>query len=357
MSKNLTQVQLAARVSVSAAAVSQIEGGKRKPGETLLSAFGEVLGFHPRFFLENSPIQQLSVSDVNFRHRASTSEALKLQVSAKATLFTSVARYLDERLGFPEFNVPVKDVTDSGTNDGIEEIAIHCRNHWGLGIDNPITNMVRVAEHAGVITTDMEEAKEVDAFSGIDCSFGIIVLNSSVKSSSRTRFDIGHELGHLVMHRRLMTGSRALEREANRFAAAFLMPKDGFLRDFQIERCFDWTHLFELKKRWKTSVASIVFRARELKMIGAVEFRRLFQKMSAKGWRSQPEPYEPPPEPPELFKNAVQKLAESRGLGLADVAAQLGFSVEKMHEVSGLPVQSPLSKKVTRIDDFRRLAK
>ena len=356
MSKNLTQTKLAARVSVSAAAVSQIEAGKRKPGETLLSAFGEVLGFHPCFFLDESPIQQLKVSEVNFRHRARTSEGLKLQVSAKAALFTAVACFLDERLSFPEFNVPAKGVADSDNCDGIEDIAIHCRNHWALGIDNPITNMVRVAEHAGVITTEMEEAKEVDAFSGMDRSFGIIVLNSSVKSSSRTRFDIAHELGHIVMHRHVMTGSRELEREANRFAAAFLMPPEGFLRDFQIRRCFDWTHLFELKKRWKTSVASIVFRARELGMIGAVEFRRLFQNMSAKGWRSKPEPHEPPPEPPELFRNAVQRLAESRGIGLADVAAQLGFTIEKMNEVSGLPVRSPLSKKVTRLEDFRRLA-
>ena len=353
---NLTQAELAKEVTASTTLISLIERGKKKPGEILLHALGEVLGFHPSFFLDKSPKPQLDTEIVNFRHRASTSKTLRVKVAAKATLFAWVAQYLDELLDFPEFDVPEMPIGDTGD---FERIANLARTHWGLGGDTPITNMVRVAENSGVIVTEMEEAKKVDAFSSMASRFGIIVLNTSIGSSSRSRFDIAHELAHLIMHRDVITGSRKLEKEADRFAAAFLLPKEGFILEFRMMRAVDWPHLFELKRRWKTSVAAIVHRSFDLGLIGAVEYRRRFQYLSARGWRSGIEPDEPPSESPELFENAIRRLAEKYGLNLFDAANTLGFGSKKMKEISRMPVPSPVrsGEKVTYLTTSRRFGR
>ncbi len=69
------------------------------------------------------------------------------------------------------------------------------------------------------------------------------------KAWSRTRFDAAHELGHLVMHVDANPGSIDLESEANRFAAAFLLPKETFARE--CPNWLDWKLLRELKTRWQ----------------------------------------------------------------------------------------------------------
>jgi Zn-dependent peptidase ImmA (M78 family) len=69
-----------------------------------------------------------------------------------------------------------------------------------------------------------------------------IWVNAGV-APQRQRFTIGHELGHLVLHRGTMefrdhitmTGVDPKEREANRYAAELLMP-ESFIRAFSMGR-------------------------------------------------------------------------------------------------------------------------
>jgi len=53
---------------------------------------------------------------------------------------------------------------------------------------------------------------------------------NTLKQSERGRFDAGHELGHLVLHQHgSPNGGQEIERAANDFAAAFLMPRSSVL--------------------------------------------------------------------------------------------------------------------------------
>ena len=53
---------------------------------------------------------------------------------------------------------------------------------------------------------------------------------STAKGGERGRFDAAHELGHLVLHGEYQELNRpAAEQEANRLAAAFLMPRSSVL--------------------------------------------------------------------------------------------------------------------------------
>jgi len=91
----------------------------------------------------------------------------------------------------------------------------------------------------------------------------------------RDRFTIAHELGHYVLHylyptkvggkdiRRLIAqryGSGEVEKEANWFAAAFLMPREEYARKY---REFDGDHL-DLSDHFRVSAQASSIRAKVL---------------------------------------------------------------------------------------------
>lgn len=76
----------------------------------------------------------------------------------------------------------------------------------------------------------------------------------------------------------------------------------------------NWDHVWDLKRRWKVSAQAILYRALDLHLIDAVEFRRAYKSMSARR-EIRNEPYEPPEETPELFRKAIQTLWQRKKIG------------------------------------------
>jgi Zn-dependent peptidase ImmA (M78 family) len=224
--------------------------------------------------------------------------------------------------------------------------------HWNLSLDRPIVQVGRVLERAGVIIIPhLSESQKVDAFSRCGPT-AIIVLNQSTQSTSRWNFDIGHECGHLVMHPGIHTGSPETEMAADRFASAFLMPREAFGRDFRTVRSFSWTHVFALKRRWRASAAAIVRRAYDLGLLGAVDYRKAYKHMSWKKWPTNGEPEEPSFQEPELLATALGSLGSKVEMSLETLRKDLHFTAETFREVTG--VQIPLESKRTPPIPFAR---
>ena|SRR5438876_2937448 len=139
------------------------------------------------------------------------------------------------------------------------------------------------------------------------------------------------------MHADVVPGSKELERQADAFASAFLLPRSSFLGE--IPRRLNFDHLRELKRRWKVSLASLVYRAHELGVYSAATTRRAFMIMNRFGIRVV-EPDEPPAEPPNLLKDATRAvldgpdgdLARDLRLALRDVQALIHG--KEVHHVS-----------------------
>jgi Zn-dependent peptidase ImmA (M78 family) len=200
---------------------------------------------------------------------------------------------------------------------------------------------------------------KLDAFSrrGQNGGMSFVVLNPAKDSSSRTRFDMAHELGHLVLdHGPTTLPYDEKEKRADRFAAAFLLPQTGFRREFRARHLTaDLTHLFALKQRWRVSAQAILYRALDLRIIDAVQFRRAYKIMSARRW-VRDEPLEPPMESPELFQKAMQTLWQRKKIGVDRVASDLHWTVQMFEEVTGL--RSPgldESDNVVSLSERRRL--
>jgi Zn-dependent peptidase ImmA (M78 family) len=251
---------------------------------------------------------------------------------------------------FPNLDVP--HIPARSTSD-VEKAAEECRKHWKITLDSPIRSVGRLLERSGVfVVNHLVKSAKIDAFSRYGKT-SVIFLNRSVPSPSRWHFDIAHECGHLVLHRDIPTGTIETESEADRFASALLMPKAAFSREFSLA-AFSWAHVFELKRRWQTSAASIVHRAYDLGLISAVDYRRGFQYLSAKGW-NKAEPQEPEFQEPELLSTALDALGNKVELTLQELCADLKFKPETFREVTNVAVPAPKSKP-TDVIQFKQFA-
>lgn len=335
---SISQADLAGRLSVTGAFISQVESGVKQPSELMLQAFCDALGFDQGFFFE--PLtDEFRDEECHFRKRATTPAGVRNRMLAHGTLFGRVVSFLDEELELPAPSVP--EVRTS-TPEEIELAAERCRMVWDLGRDVPIVNMMRVLENAGVVVTKFyADTEKVDAFSRHG-SRPVVVLTTDKDSASRWVFDMAHEGGHLVMHTGMETGTPEREAEADRFASAFLLPRAGFVREFPRSARLDWTALFAMKRRWRVSVAAIVRRAFDLRMIDAEQYQRAYKYIYARGWhRGEPEEFER--DLPELVVESFAALEEATGYTPPVVAQKLHMRPATFEQVTGIEVQTPAS--------------
>lgn len=354
----MTLTELAALASVSHATIHHLEAGARKPGAGLDAALAEALGFEAGFFYRPLP-DEFREEECQFRGRAMPA-SLRTRVLAHGTLFGAFVADLDRRVKLPPVAVPEMRVTDK---ESIERAAEELRRRLGIGLDTPATNMCRVLEGWGVVVTRFEgsteksDAMRVDAFSRHG-KRPVVVLNTDKGSSSRARWDEGHELGHLVMHPGLEAGNPEQEAQADQFASAFLLPRVGFLREFPAQQRLSWEMVWGLKRRWKTSAAAIIRRAYDFGRIDALEYRRAWKHYMYRGWH-RGELFEPAEELPEIVPQALEFLEKKKGVSTLDLAQSLGWRAHTFERVVGVAARSlpPAPKdsgKLLSIDRARR---
>lgn len=317
----LSQAELGARVAVTHASISQVENGIRQPSDVVVERLSETLGFAPSFFFKRL-VGEFREEECHFRRRKTTPVGVRNRVLSAGTLFSELLSLLDASVRLPTYSVPTFRAT---TADEIENAAEKVRQQWGLGLNAPIKNVARALERAGIVIARFEaSAGKVDAFSR-DGSRGIIVLNTDKGSTSRARHDKTHEAGHLVLHAGLCH-SEEQESQADRFASAFLMPRHAFSAEFprfgagrvRLEA------LIPLKERWKSSLAAMIRRAHDLRLLSAAQYEASFKQYYARGLH-RGEPAEPADEPPELIRLAFKVLDEQR-VSRTDVLQRLGWT-------------------------------
>ena len=341
------------------ATLSKYEAGKRvTPSDDLVDALAQVLDFDRDFFF--TPLtDEFADTECSFRRRTVTTERMKKRALAQGTLFAELVRFLANRVTLPTYRIP--SIPTASVRD-TEKTAERCRVELGLPLDAPIGNMCRVLEPAGVAVTYLDaKTEQIDAF----CRRGatsVVVLNAVKGSTSRTRFDAAHELGHLVMHGDITSRSRdEVEREADSFASAFLLPRAPLTRALYGRTRVDWPHFIELKRTWRVSLAAIVRRAFDLGLIDAVRYRQLNVSLHARGWH-RGEPDEPPAERPELIPLALRTLQTVTGESGANICAQLHWRQPLFESLTGVrfaelqgdePNQTVTKTSIVSLDDFR----
>lgn len=326
-----TQKKLADSVNKTSSAISQFENGKAKPDAITLAQIALALGFPVAFFAQQTRSPRLEASACHFRSLRSASETDKRRILAHGSLLCELFNCIENYIELPQEEVsPLK--TDVHTAEEIEKCAEDVRAAWKLGL-GPIPDITRLLESKGVIISFLSgHSKKMDAFSAWLGSRPYIFLSTEKDSCTRLRFNAAHELGHLIIHRHASPGDKEQETQAHRFASAFLVPRTPFLAE--CPRWLNWEHFYELKRRWKVSVAALVRRAYELDCITAASYERAYIHLNKTGEKLR-EKFEPPMEKPILLECSLSALSDE-DVPAPKLASLLGWNQDKLEKIKSI---------------------
>ena len=205
------------------------------------------------------------------------------QATAIGTLGVYLADWIDDRFNLPEPSIPQYDHVEP------EVAAMAVRAQWALG-EVPIRNITHLLEkHGGRIFALSVDTQNVDAFSFWHRETPLIFLNTGT-SAERSRMDVAHELGHLVLHGKGGSQrSRSAEQEAQQFGSTFLMPRGSVLGRMKVGATLK--QVVREKQYWKVSAANLTYRLRQLKMLTQYQYTSTFIELSSRGYRvNEPNP-------------------------------------------------------------------
>ncbi|MBB4967476.1 helix-turn-helix domain-containing protein [Saccharothrix violaceirubra] len=308
----LRKSDLAALIEKSPTAVGGWESGAKRPTAATVAQLALSLAVEPGFFaIRPDDIAALSTTP-HFRSLRSTSQLARDQAYAYGQLAVDIAGSLERHVEFPEPNVPNFPVTvTSPDDDGPERAARLVREQWGME-DGPAGHLVRLLENHGLLVVfSPPQAATVDAYSFDSRLRPVVILNPIKRDYYRQRFDVAHELGHLVMHGDAEPGGRAVEDQAHRFAAELLMPAEQIRDHLPMSMGGNaWRSLARLKEQWGVSIQALLYRARWLGRLSDVSYRNAMTTISTRGWRRDEPGLITVIEQPSLLPRAVELLAQ-----------------------------------------------
>lgn len=342
VSRGLSMVELSELVSVSKQAISQYEMGKNAPSKAILNQIANTLKYPISFFYKPFPVNESANSAVFFRSKKTTKMKAINAAKEKIEIFREINDYLTEYVDFPKLNLPKVTYEEEGIepidNETIEQYARILREHWGLG-NGPIDNLINIVQKNGIMVSKMQlRLNKLDAFSVWFDSKPFIFLSSDKDTNVRIRFDIAHELGHLLMHADYFTDEdlknnaihEKIEDEANRFAGAFLLPKEKFSKDV-FSTSID--HFIQMKAKWKASMGCMIYRCETLGILSSNQIKYLKDQMTTRVyWRKEPLDSEMPVEKPFAHKQAISLLLDNNIITVGQLIEDTGCSADELEQ-------------------------
>ena len=344
LAQRLNQSELAAAINVSRQAISAFEQGEKSPEAETLARIANVLNQPLAFFGTEDPPVFGDSSTRFYRAFGPDTKRRNLMCEVLGKWFVHTTKYFDGLVNLPNVDVPSGmpfSVNGRYSDEEIEFAAEECRRQWGLGL-GPISNVVGLLENKGVSVCRYEVSEErIEAFSFWNGSRPFLFLASDKDSAARARFDAAHELGHFVLHRWIGPEEledpkvlKQIEREANRFAGAFLLPQKSFTNEVYTTRL---DAFIELKRRWKVAIQAMVYRCKDLEIFDEYQITNLYIQISRRKWKTK-EPLDDvlPLEHPRLLKRAAELVVDG-GKKMADeIHAELGVSSSFIEAFCGL---------------------
>lgn len=345
--RGLTKTALANMVGISLNAISDLEKGKSLPKPNTLEELARVTAFSESFFTrdvlpaQSGPVFWRKQASEPMRSQSKTGQRIEWAAEA----FLSLSEYLE----FPELaltsiaNWP--EHWSQITDEDIETLAEACRDAWGIG-NHPIPDMCLAVENIGipVLAFDIENDKQSGYSRWMDAiERPIIGVNTLESSCARMRFNLAHELAHMLMHRHSVTETEVkntktyplIEKQAHRFAGALLFPRDSFLRSVQYPSLEEFA---AHKQEWGISILAQIARAKNLGVCDTEWATALTIRASKKGYRGkrgEPFDHDTPLEKPRMLRRAVDLLEETSELLLANVRNSLALNRPEELELFG----------------------
>ena len=302
---------------ITRAGLSKYENEKSTPRQSFLMTLGQVLNVKPSYFITEPSV---SVQWVAFRKQSRLSKSRQSQIKAFAAQRVERHLWLEETLcpsERPAF--PARRAVSSV--DDAEQAAGALREKWNLG-EGPIDSLTKLIEdRGGVVVNLVQVTTQFDGLSGwANEDVPVVVVNANVPDD-RLRFDLGHELGHLLMECGDVDDKEE-ETYAHRFASALLVPACVIRRELGPKRRRIAVREFAiLKRKYGLSMQCLIRSALDAEIIEPSQYRKLCIDFSSFGWRKkEPVEFRGDESPSRMLQMTLRALSE--GIISADRAEQ-----------------------------------
>ena len=321
--RGLTAKALAERAEVSVDTIKRLEKGRNDPEPQTVEKLARALGYPEEFFF-GAKVEAVDAGAVSFRSFSKMTAKERDASLGAGSVGLLLSCWVEERFGLPE-----PQLIDLSYESDPEVAAAHIRQYWSLG-QQPITDLLALLETKGIRLFSLtENTASVNAFSFWRGGKPFMFLNN-FKTAESSRFDAAHELAHLVMH---MHGDpkkgRNVEREANTFASAFLMPAEDVKA--RVPRRITTDVVIRAKARWRVSAMAMAYRLHQLNRLSEWQYKSICIDLTKRGYRTG-EPSGMSREKSKVWRQVLTMLWKER-VTKADIADELGLPLD---EVEGL---------------------
>lgn len=294
----LTQHELADQVDgLTQSQLSRVERGQHQPDELIVEAIAATTSVLPSL-LERAPAVSFD-RPFHYRARKAASQAERAESLRWVEL---VLEHAEVMFGLCA-PIPMELQPLPGADP--ETAAATFRRVLRLTAHQPVPYLVLALERLGVRVLGLPiGGRRHDAFSSWSEGRPLVAVLANAPGD-RLRFSIAHEVGHLILHSAHDTLGETEEREADRFAAELLLPRDA--ARLLMTRNVTLTQLRAHKVEWGVSLRVLIRQARNAGLIDQDRYTSLFRQISARGW-NQNEPGHVPIERPRGFRKLVEVL-------------------------------------------------
>lgn len=326
-SRGINQSELASKIGFAPAFMSKLERNEAPISEDHLTTISNITHYPIAFFYQEGDIAPESIA---YRKRETVAQKVLTVVNARVNIVRLHVKILTEALGVSMPVIPTVQVNELTTP---AKIAQEIRKAWDIrkGI---VENVVDIVEGNGIAVRVVDFGTErVDSRTVLtDNKYPVIVLNK-ILLGDRQRFSLAYQLGHLVMHTyKAVDWAVDVSHEANLFAAEFLMPEKEMREEFKDGVTL--ALLAELKRKWKVSMISLLYRADDLGFLTDNQKRYLLQQFNErKIRRREPVELDAPIEQPKLFRQWIAELKRKKKLDAAGMAAELHLHTDEFIEL------------------------
>jgi Zn-dependent peptidase ImmA (M78 family)/DNA-binding XRE family transcriptional regulator len=346
--KRFSQSALAEAAGLSLPAIKNLELAKNEPRMRTVQAIAKALNVRlEELFL---PVRELKTVRFRSARRMQNRENILAGVARWLDDFNYLEKALDERIPFK-----LKQVRAQCSRDRVIDAAELCRKKLRLKSGEPIHDICGLLESAGVKVLSIPMAS--DSFFGLsvgeeDGGPAVVVNVWERISVERRIFSAAHELGHLMLHPDAYDVVRTVEdkkgeQEADLFAGHFLMPDEGFRKEWNESAGLHWVdRTFKVKRIFRVSYKTVLFRLIEHKVADNsvwMRFQQAYQQKFNRKLRFKEEPIAFDSAEPfgmqrfdfcdDRFSRLIRDAVEKDKISLSRGAEMFGIGIEKMHDL------------------------
>jgi Zn-dependent peptidase ImmA (M78 family)/transcriptional regulator with XRE-family HTH domain len=325
--RGLTQSGLAKLISKSQGTVANLEAGLLTPSQEVLFEIAKHTSFPASFFSIEGQLE-FPTESVMCRARAAATRRDLVSACRFAEVVYEIVSCVLERYTEP---LPVA-IQKSSISPLVA--AQKARKLAGLSPDQPIPHVINAIEKTGIVVLALPiQPEKIDAFSvwvGREAKRPIIALCAG-RPGDRLRWNVSHERGHLELHADIKQLRVQDHREADQFAAEFLLPEIAMRQE--LVQPVTLSILAALKVRWGVSMQALIMRAFDLNIINQWQKQRLFEQIGARGWRMrEPANLDIPIEKPRALRQMAE-IVYGKPINYARLAAESQLTVEMVRQV------------------------